>query len=116
MNILKLVEIAEKSAHCMRTAIDRMDIQYNDVWNQLEARVWYDNKTIIDIIEINDVKHLFDIPRGDYEVRLLYEASPMNYKVEKIYYQEDWCEFMYKLDMDNLESEEDAMYDNRELL
>ena len=67
MNILRFVEIAEKSAHCMRTAIDHIDIHYDDVWNRLESRVWFNNKTIIDIVEIDDIKELFDIPRGEYE-------------------------------------------------
>ena len=110
MNIMKFVKVAEKSAHAFRTAVNRIDIQYKKTWNTWEARVWMEKPIIIDIVEVNDIKQLFDIPRGEYEVHLLDD----HYKTVKVYDQEGWIDYMIKTDLDNLESEEDEFYDSME--
>lgn len=108
MNIMRFIKIAEKSAHSMRTAINRFDGEYNYSWNYWQMRVWYENGVIIDIIEVNDIKQMFDIPAGDYEVRYLDE----HYKCVKVYDEEAWEDYMIQTDLDNAEAEEDIYFDS----
>ena len=108
MNIMKFIKIAEKSAHCMRATIDRFDGEYNYNWNYWQMRVWYDNGVIIDIIEVNDLKQMLDVPAGEYEVRYLDDR----YKCQKVYDEEAWIDYMIQTDLDNAEAEEDIYYDS----
>lgn len=103
MTPLTMLKIAEKSAHCMRTAIDRFDWRFHPDWNASTARVWYESGRIIDIVDgpIIDGK--------EYDIN---EIDPKTYKVEESYTDEDWEEYMYQKDLDNSEIEEDIYFDS----
>ena len=103
MTPLTMLKIAEKSAHCMRTAINRFDWRFISEWNTSTARVWYESGRIIDIVDglIIDGK--------EYDVR---EIDPMTYDIINVYIDEDWKYYMYLKDLENAEAEEEIYFDS----
>lgn len=103
MTPLTMLKIAEKSAHCMRTAIDRFDWRFYPDWNVSRARVWYESGRIIDI---TDRPVMVD---DEYSVA---EIDPETYKVIEEYDDEDWEYYMYQKDLENAEIEEEMYFDS----
>ena len=101
MTPLTMLKIAEKSAHCMRTAIDRFDWRFHPDWNVSTARVWYESGRIIDIVDGSTING------KEYDIN---EIDPKTYKVEESYTDEDWEYYMYKKDLENAETEEEIYF------
>lgn len=103
MTPLTMLKIAEKSAHCMRTAIDRFDWHFYPDWNASMARVWYESGRIIDIVDGSIIEG------KEYDVR---EIDPMTYDIIEDYTNEDWEYYMYQKDLENAETEEEIYFDS----
>lgn len=103
MTPLTMLKIAEKSAHCMRTAIDRFDWQYNPGLNSSTARVWYESGRIIDIVD------------GPFIDGKEYDVKEISLKTKQLideYTDEDWEYYMYQKDLENAETEEEIYFDS----
>ena len=106
MTPLTMLKIAEKSAHCMRTAIDRFDWKFHPIWNASRARIWYESGRIIDIIDGPT------IDGKEYDVIEVNELDNDEYEEIETYTDEDWEYYMYQKDLENAESEEEIYFDS----
>lgn len=108
MNMMEFLQIAQRSASRMGTAVNRCDIEYFKPFNYTLARVWFDNGWIFDITDdLNDIQQ-YNGGKGDYLVKFRDER----YKLIDEMDEEEFSTFVYHRYMDRLESEEDMKDDN----
>lgn len=108
MNMLEFLQIAQHSAKCFGTAVDRCDIQYIRLYDCTMARVWFDNKVVIDI-EDSPVKIMGY--NGGYGKYLITWRDNFNYKLIDEYDEEEWIELTHQRYMELLEKEDHEEYE-----
>ena len=111
MNMMEFLQIAQHSARCLGTAVDRCDIEYYSMDNYTAARVWLNDGRVFDISD--SPKHIREYNGGEGDYLVTFRDSESYIPMDS-YDEEEWIEFTHKRYMNYLEKEDYEKFMNIE--